>query len=66
LKKRILISFLLITALLSLLSCGKKSTQSAEVGNKAPEISLSDINGNMVSLESLKGNVVILNLWSYT
>jgi cytochrome oxidase Cu insertion factor (SCO1/SenC/PrrC family) len=50
---------------IALVSC-QKSGSSPDVGKIAPPISLSDLNGNTVSLESLKGKVVIINLWSYT
>ncbi len=33
-------------------------------GNPAPAFNLKDINGNMVSLESLKGNVVYIDVWA--
>jgi len=48
-----------------LLSC-KSVAPEAGVGNPAPSFSLPDINGKTVNLESLKGKVVILNIWSYT
>ena len=37
---------------------------SAEIGGKAPSFSLKDINGNTVTLESLKGKVVFLDFWA--
>ncbi len=55
---------LLIFLAAILFSCGKGD--GPEVGNPAPPISLSDLDGEAVSLESLKGKVVIVNLWSYT
>ena len=55
----------LIFLALILLSCGEDK-QAPEVGNPAPSISLSDLNGDVVSLESLKGKVVIINIWTYT
>ncbi|MCP4437902.1 MAG: redoxin domain-containing protein [Aureispira sp.] len=33
-------------------------------GRKAPELKLSDINGNPVSIDDYKGKVVILNIWA--
>ncbi len=35
-----------------------------EVGNQAPEISVSDLNGQSVLLSEMKGKEVILNFWS--
>jgi hypothetical protein len=49
----------------TILSC-QKAIQAPEVGKAAPAISAADLNGNMVTLESLKGKVVLINLWSYT
>lgn len=37
---------------------------SAEVGGKAPAFSLKDLNGNTVTLDSLKGKVVFLDFWA--
>lgn len=37
---------------------------SAEVGGKAPAFNLKDLNGNTVTLESLKGKVVFLDFWA--
>jgi hypothetical protein len=56
---------LLLFLTVILLSC-QKVGQSPEVGKTAPSINASDLNGNTVSLESLKGKVVLINLWSYT
>lgn len=33
-------------------------------GQKAPDFTLKDINGNSVSLSSFKGNVILLNFWA--
>ncbi len=34
------------------------------IGTAAPEIALKDANGNMVSLSSLKGKVVLIDFWA--
>ncbi len=34
------------------------------MGQKAPEFSVKDIHGNLVSISSLKGNVILLNFWA--
>lgn len=34
------------------------------VGDKAPEVELPDMNDNLMSLSSLKGNLVLLSFWS--
>jgi len=56
---------LLLFLAVVLLSC-QKAGQSPEVGKMAPSIGAPDLNGNIVSLENLKGKVVLINLWSYT
>jgi cytochrome oxidase Cu insertion factor (SCO1/SenC/PrrC family) len=33
-------------------------------GQKAPDFTLKDINGNSVSLSSFKGKVILLNFWA--
>ena len=35
-----------------------------EIGAKAPEIALSDVNGKIIKLSSLKGNVVLIDFWA--
>ena len=35
-----------------------------DVGDRAPEIGLQDLNGNQVSIASLRGNVVIVDFWA--
>ena len=35
-----------------------------EIGDKAPEIALSDVNGKIIKLSSLKGNVVLIDFWA--
>jgi peroxiredoxin len=52
-----------------LIFCGSSSASFAqstglEIGNKAPEISLSDLNGKEVKLSSLKGKLVLIDFWA--
>ena len=35
-----------------------------EIGSKAPEIALSDLNGKIIKLSSLKGKVVLIDFWA--
>ena len=35
-----------------------------EIGDKAPEIALSDVNGKIIKLSSLRGNVVLIDFWA--
>lgn len=37
---------------------------SAEIGKPAPRFSLADLDGKQVSLEKLRGQVILLNFWS--
>jgi len=55
---------ILAILVMALLSC-QKSGPSPDVGKQAPEISAVD-NLSIVTLESFKGKVVLINLWSYT
>ena len=34
------------------------------IGSKAPEISIQDINGEIIKLSSLRGNIVLLDFWA--
>lgn len=51
-----------ILAALTLLALA--TTLNAQVGKPAPAFSLEDRNGRTVSLESLKGKVIVLNFWA--
>ena len=51
--------------MMAFLSC-QKSGSAPEVSKQAPEISAADFNLHTVTLSSLKGKVVLINLWSYT
>ena len=35
-----------------------------EIGAKAPEIALSDVNGKIIKLSSLQGNIVLIDFWA--
>lgn len=54
-KQLLLISMLLVSIALS--------AQPA-TGSQSPEITLKDVNGNEVSLSSLKGKVVLIDFWA--
>ena len=56
---------ILVILMMALLSCQKSET-SPDVGKQAPEISAIDFNLHTFTLESFKGKVVLINLWSYT
>jgi|GEM_PF-2668790 len=65
-----MISFLAIGAL-ALTSCGQKDPQNGgnfsiggHVGEQAPAVSLTDLDGETLTLDSLAGEIVILSVWS--
>ncbi len=41
-------------------------SNSERIGEKAPEFSLIDMNGNVISSESTRGKIVVLNFWFTT
>jgi len=47
-----------------LLGTGCRRADDALVGQRAPEFSLADLQGNAVRLANLKGRVVFLNVWA--
>ena len=63
---------LLLLILLSFSGCGEQPTDTvrtavtsgAEVGRTAPDFTLTDMQGQQVTLSALKGKVVILNFWA--
>jgi len=54
-----------LTALITLLavSLSTNSFAAVKIGDPAPDFSLDDINGKMVSLSTFRGKVVLLNFW---
>lgn len=57
-----------IFAVVLLIFCGSfaksfAQTPGLEIGNKAPEISLPALDGNTVTLSSLKGRLVLIDFW---
>ncbi len=62
--------FFLLFALLALLAWGiftlltRKASYGPEIGSPAPNFSLQDHSGNLISLEDLKGKAVLVNFWA--
>ena len=52
---RVLIIWLTAAAVLTLAACGNQA---------APKVTFTDIKGNQISLEQLKGKVVMVNFWA--
>ena len=58
-----------LLAIALLIFCGSFTTTFAqtpglEIGNKASEISLPDLNGKEIALSSLKGKLVLIDFWA--
>lgn len=54
----------LLTASISLLSFTIEPSSSIKVGEKAPDIRLKNTDGELISLSSLQGNLVLVNFWA--
>jgi cytochrome c biogenesis protein CcmG, thiol:disulfide interchange protein DsbE len=55
---------LLLTLVLSTAACGGTTTSDARVGQPAPAISVTALDGSAVDLASLRGKPVIVNFWA--
>ena len=65
----VLLSALVVGILLILMQCGRQgenrnSIGAVEVGRPAPPFQLKDLHGRQVSLDDLKGQVVMLDFWA--
>jgi len=58
------LAIILLSGLLAVSACNGVSAQSLDVGDPAPDFKLNDLNGNTVSLSSLKGKAVFINFWT--
>ncbi len=56
-----LIIFLLLVILIN--GCNLSSNGGSETGKLAPDFQLQDLEGNTITLSSLRGSPVILNFW---
>ena len=54
--------FVLMVTIFLIAGCGKASA--LETGNNAPDFTLTDLNGNKVSLSDFKGKVIILDFFA--
>ena len=74
--RKLFILFSLLIAVLLVFGCQQPSTNDTtsptthvvgnQVGNLAPDFQLQDIEGNTVTLSSLRGSPVVLNFWRST
>jgi thiol-disulfide isomerase/thioredoxin len=64
--KLLVLTFLLCACLVGAMSgCSATSDpESVQVGTRAPDFTLTSLDGTTVDSESLKGNVVVLNFWA--
>ncbi len=65
LKISTLITFIMLS-ITGCLSAPSRSSDSAEIGNPAPDFTLSTLTGETITLSGLKGKPVFINFWSYT
>jgi len=63
-KKAIIFTFLLIILSGGFLLPNFEKVSAAEVGNKAPNFTLKNMNGNKVTLRDLEGEKVFINFWA--
>lgn len=59
-----LICSLLLGCALTLTANAQSATNPLQLGKKAPVLEFNDMDGKLVSLEHLKGNVIVLNFWN--
>ena len=65
--RRLIISatlFLVLALGLMISGCSSPSGSGIQVGNQAPDFTLSDLDGNNVSLSDFRGQGVLLNFWA--
>ncbi|RNC71058.1 MAG: TlpA family protein disulfide reductase [Desulfuromonadales bacterium] len=60
---RTIIRLLPLLMLVALLGCSKETKPALE-GNPAPDFTLNTLNGEVVKLSELRGQVVLLNFWA--
>jgi thiol-disulfide isomerase/thioredoxin len=56
---------ILLTAILVLAGCSSRQTE-VQIARLAPVFTLKDVTGGSVSLSSLKGKTVLINVWATT
>ena len=59
----VVLTLILVSGLV-VAGCSPPPTQSAQVGNPAPDFQLQDLDGQPVALSNLKGKAVLLNFWA--
>jgi peroxiredoxin len=63
-KRLIAILVVILTAGLVITGCTAGPEPIAAVGNVAPDFQLQNLNGQSITLSSLKGNPVLINFWA--
>jgi cytochrome c biogenesis protein CcmG/thiol:disulfide interchange protein DsbE len=62
--KILLVTLALLTPALLIPGCASSSSSAATVGQPAPAFTLSDIDGNSISLTDFAGKPVLINFWN--
>lgn len=62
--KKIIFFAVFISASISFFSFQKNVQTGLNIGDKAPEISLTDSSGKIITLSSLKGKLVLIDFWA--
>ncbi len=62
-RKSLLVFLALVAAALLMASC-KKGEQQSSASDKAPDFTLTDVNGQAYSLSALRGKVVLMDFWA--
>lgn len=63
-KFRIFTIFVFISLVFSSFSINKINVTKLKVGDKAPNISLPDVSNKVISLDSFRGNYVVIDFWA--
>ena len=65
-KRRIQLvtTLVLLITILVITGCGESSAQGPQVGKRAPDLTLYDLNNKAVSLSGLNGQPVFINFWA--
>ena len=56
--------FIALAIIVSNVQINAQETIGLAIGNKAPELSYKSPDGKLISLSSLKGNVVLIDFWA--
>ncbi len=63
-KLKLMITLFLFSGIVAYANAKNGEKTGTDVGNKAPEITAQSINGELLSLSSLKGKTVLIDFWA--